>query len=633
MTEDTIRLKLAIASEEAVTAAARTETLKAKQDLLGRALDEGVIKGDRYNQLMAKSSAELAKAESAAARAAALTEKLTVAQNANAAAAEKAAKSTGGTVNAIQGTSRAVQDFTSSALNGGFVQGLNSITNNVDQMAQGFGRMGGMTAQAATNLGSIATFGVVGLQLAIVALTPIIKGLLDQFGLFKGAVDPAATEVERLKTKIKELGDKPIKLQVDRNELAAAEADLKRLTAAREAYNRIAGLKSEDEKESEASVTKVFGQDHMALGSLAKPEIAKAEAGARAAQAEKVAKLEKELADLVKAGYRPWELTEAKQAIEDAKNDTKPVAAAIATAKDRVGTLVGGATGAAKPGQVGDANEALAQAAEKAGRHDIAFKVRMASPTGRAESNTANDEMERQNEDLAVDQRLRDKTREENEKAQEELDKQEDEKIEKGGKALSKQSKDARETQKHVSKDATNELKKMQADAQANAKLTAAGGTMDEEIGAFLNIQDQRRHSLDGVTGATRKRMIAEAAKAGTPILTAEEANAQAEQAAMNAMSSTTMRDKDGNELNAEQRRAAAKAMVGDANADLSRRQMELQGQGLNQAERGVAITDQLIGLIDQVGQRTLRLEQGMNRNAQRAQQVSRSNLRQRGGN
>ncbi len=122
--------------------------------------------------------------------------------------------------------------------------GIAGVINNIPGIVQAMGGSSGMIA--AISLGSVAAF-----QLGKYAL----PALADAMGLTKKETDPFVTALENVRARIDELKDKKIKLAVDRNELQAAEADLKRLTAAAEAYETARTGKSKERRDSDAIIS------------------------------------------------------------------------------------------------------------------------------------------------------------------------------------------------------------------------------------------------------------------------------------------------------------------------------------------------------------------------------------------
>jgi hypothetical protein len=302
---------------------------------------------------------------------------------------EKAAAGLGrsgkGTVDAIQGVSRGVQDFVSASANGGIKQGFNAITNNVDQMTQGFARLGGASFETAAKIGGFATFAVVGLQL----LLPAIEAAAHAMGLFKAEIDPTKTAIEALQERIKELEDKKIKVEVDRTEIELAKKALAKLTEAQEAYNALMNLKSGHERKSESAVDEVIGEAgaDKVRGAIEDSIRKPAEAEARRRHAEAEAKVEKDLSKMLddasvgegeSAGFSDEQIASMRKAIHQKNEDelTSALRRAERDAKDATGDLF--AKG--KAGEVGEKNAAMAGALDKAGLGELAGKVRARSP-------------------------------------------------------------------------------------------------------------------------------------------------------------------------------------------------------------------------------------------------------------
>lgn len=588
-----------------------------------------------------------------------------------------------GMTDAIQGSSRAFQDFTSAAMNGGILQGLNAVTNNVDQAAVGFARMGGASAETAAKIASFGTIAIVGLQLLI----PVLKAAADKLGLFKEQADEAAPAVDKLKARIKELNDNPLKTQADRDRLKDLTSALKIATSAQEALNAARGLKSKSERESESAVTEVVGEAGGVARDLVEAEKARRLAGPAAAKADAAVEAQRKIAterrraaadpaNRFRAGMETFaQEAEAELAALEARAQAIREKA-VADAEAKVDDLLK----PAEPGRVAEKNEDLAKAVEASGRKDapeLAAKVRGASPAGmkRKAEDAARISQDNEAEESSV--KAAQDAASEAAKQLEETDRE----IVKGlgewatrqvlttgevtrdavaraieaagydldpdgrrvgavmkglGEEYKKkvrthaigmnagveaaqadmladlQEKDLRATEAAAARDRrrqgeTPEQHKARlarekdereaaSRAESDAKRLGGGaGGMTMEGEAFLAREAARRAQADALPKQERAAVIRMARRAGDPIRSAAEAEQEVEQAFMNRMSSTTTTDKDGNPLDAAQRRRTARAMVGDAKSDLQRRSVMLQGQVGNEVMRTQALLAQLL--------------------------------------
>jgi len=146
------------------------------------------------------------------------------------------------------GLGYAMNDFFS--VSGNMQQRLNSIANNLPMLLSGFG----------------------GLGIALSALAPIMGMVIGNWGAFKESITGAKSEfndaVEDIKTRLKELEGKKIKLPVEIAEIETLQEEVKKLQDAVETLNRIKGTQTEAEREAGAAVGKAFEEGLTPQGKL-----------------------------------------------------------------------------------------------------------------------------------------------------------------------------------------------------------------------------------------------------------------------------------------------------------------------------------------------------------------------------
>ena len=149
--------------------------------------------------------------------------------------------------------SRGTADFgraalqASYALEDGLYAGFRGVDNNIPQFVLA---MGGPA-------GAAAAIGVVTLVVGTLAEKGLPK-LVEWMGLTNKESETLKTTVERLTDAMGRLKDKALKDVFDRNQLAAYEDDLKRITTAQEKYNETRKLKSKEQQASESAVQDAF---------------------------------------------------------------------------------------------------------------------------------------------------------------------------------------------------------------------------------------------------------------------------------------------------------------------------------------------------------------------------------------
>ena len=489
-------------------------------------------------------------------------------------------------------------------MNGGFLQGLNAITNNVDQMAQGFGRMSGMSTAAATAFGSWATVGIVGLQLAI----PLIKAGVEAMGLWKPAIDPAISELDRLKGKIEEINARPVKIGIDRIELAGAEADLKRITKEQDKLNELRGLKSKATRDSEAAILAAIGEapgEGKGVVRDVKNSIAQKMVNESPAIGKATSDIATKTNKIDELEWRGAAATEGGRGLirrlhEEVRELTTQRGLAFhdinkegGVAERQAAKIIAGDLGA-------DVRDASLRKAKRGGLADDLKRL-----TPKAMQQTAEDDAHAE----AMDEEARASGKRASQFVKEQKQKTKDEEHENSqiadaanaeavasGHGATKLRRD-REDEAHKTKIAA---KKIKSEAETNAKMLGHGGLMQQ---AELDIANEarRRTEANSLPAGERATAIRNARRAGDPILSKEEAEARAEQRAMNRLSSQAVVDAAGNPLDATQRRAAAHAIVGDAKGDLAKRQIGLQGQVGNEVMRTQQIVNQLASEVERL--------------------------------
>jgi hypothetical protein len=585
---ETINLAFKADTADMGRAATETEALTVKLAYLRTALNEGMITKRQYNSEVKKTTTELAAATKAA--------------DSLGNAVEASSAKQRGMAQAVQGGSRALQDFVSGSQSGGFTGGLNAITNNVEQVGLGFGKLAGLSTETAATLAGFGTVAIVGVQLAV----PIVKGLADQFGLLKGSIDPNTTAIEKLTDRIKELNEKKIKFQVDRNELEAAEADLKRLKDGIAGYNELKGLSSKTEKESGSSVKELF-EENKGVGrkALYDDEQKKLDNDPLVTQKrEALDKLKAKLADAEDRAEngnvleRPQAAAQAFGLKPLVAKATEEAQGAIAKALENMGGAVGDlykdATDASR-GRIESGNKAIADRLDKLGQGGLAGDIRQVSPAGIKENERTNAEMDKtaeENERTGKEATAAGKSRrhkaKENAKTESDdadaafqaLDDSNDKFIK------NRKAKEAKAKKDDHAEEAFE--KRRNANAQANAKHFAAGGSLDEQAELGL---------AQGFTPEQVQEFIARALRGA--------------------------KDAKGNALTPSDIGDTAKAMQGDAAASLNAKRMEATNQIGNAQLADQAVVSDLIAEVSQLQQFANRLQQG-NRN-------NRQSLRNRG--
>ena len=480
----------------------------------------------------------------------------------------KAGRGAGGMTNAVQGSSRAFQDFVSASKSGGFSAGLNAITNNVDQVAQGFGRLAGASPAMATAIGSIGTFAIVGLQLLI----PVATEIARKIGLIGGEVPPVETAVASLTRRIKELSAHPITVQADANNLRMMTEELKKLTTAQEAYNEAKGLESKATRASKAAIKGHV--EEMGAGEVVKDiagDIFKRKSGESSDLTSAGQKIKKTLA--VIASFKDGGISKDDQARLDARLKKE-----LDEQKGIVDDLRGQSEGEAGTLVKGDDPELLARALERVDRKGLAGEVRSSTPAAMAKQAEEDAHDDAVQEDLKASGKsmaerskkhraaAKQAAREEQQADDDDAEQKQHEAVE-GGKLLVKQRHDrerkAKAAEHQAKVDASLGLHaatKDEAAAQSEAKRLAAGTNIDEAAGQYLQFQAMRRSKVDAMSDEGRAKAIRAAERGGNPILSAEQASARAEAEITRRLRGAV----DANGLPIANTPGVAKAMIGD---------------------------------------------------------------------
>jgi len=140
--------------------------------------------------------------------------------------------------------SYALQDATSA--NGGWLQALNSVNNNIPQIVTGLGGPTGMVAW----IGALST--------ATILAAPHVVNYVKELKIFGDAAKGTKTQIELLHDKIKELESKPTKLAIDVTALDEAKRKLKELEAGQRAFEAAKEGKSVPEKQAGDRIRKTF---------------------------------------------------------------------------------------------------------------------------------------------------------------------------------------------------------------------------------------------------------------------------------------------------------------------------------------------------------------------------------------
>lgn len=150
------------------------------------------------------------------------------------------------------GIGRFAQDFQAGLANGGIQGAIRAVNNNLEELGRRLAQLGGASPALAGLAGGLTQIGGVILQATLPAIEDFIRSLAPK------AVADFREETDQLKTKLKELTDKPIKLDADYKAINEAEERIKALTRAKAALDRIMGAQTEAERESGQEVEKAI---------------------------------------------------------------------------------------------------------------------------------------------------------------------------------------------------------------------------------------------------------------------------------------------------------------------------------------------------------------------------------------
>ena len=558
----------------------------------------------------------------------------------------------------VESSGRAATAATSAGKAGGnSAYGFLLLGQAVDDAQYGF-------TAIANNLPSIAmSFGLgAGLAGAVAIAATGISVLSRHLGAFTTQADTTKTSMEQLKKRVDELNGMKVKLAFDRTELEAAEADIKRIKTGLDAYNKQKESKTEPEKNSDAEINKALaGTGAQAAIKKSMTDLEANDPKIREAQ-DRAKKLQERL-DFVnkngvggnllpgQAGYqrsptgnmnqlglnsRRWLEANIHQAEITAASARKAITGHDGTAEQRTGDLFKDAA----PGQGNAKAEELAKALEKAGRPDLAKKVRQNSPdaikaTQARKDALASDDREMEGHDGLVEEEvnrfkptaihdlLRGKDAAAGARATGKasaVPKVLEDAIEEIQRALDKEianligqqhlteaearqilrDKYAETANQHkfaVIRDEASNAEALEdrqnkpdphalkaerqpgggfADIQANAKRLGGGG-LQSQAEEELAVQAARRQGLQGQSRQAQAQAIREARRAGNPILSKGDADTLETGKVYRQLKGAT--DDKGNALSNPERKAAAEAIVAKANADLAQRTLNLQAQ------------------------------------------------------
>lgn len=160
--------------------------------------------------------------------------------------------------NALRNLGYGISDVFSN--NGPIGQKLMGFSNNVNGIVTGVLQTMGKIGPGAIAAAAVTEIAFTGLGSLITASG--IKSMDDIYKIFNKGFESAAeaskTHLEKIKERIKELEDKPIKLAVDMLELKNATAEVERLSAAMAAYKQLMGMQSEAEESSGKKITEAI---------------------------------------------------------------------------------------------------------------------------------------------------------------------------------------------------------------------------------------------------------------------------------------------------------------------------------------------------------------------------------------
>lgn len=234
------------AAQEAAQAA--LELADAQEKAAQAAIDQAAAEAKQAQAM--RDAAEAARAEARA------LEEKRAATKAAKDAADEARSKTNGLNQAVRGLGAGLSDVL--ANNGPLGQKIMGASNNVAQAVQGI-------AQAFGMLGPKAIVIAQGLELAFTAVGSTLQTLgiknVDQLvNYFKGGVDTVIDKLSGLKSAIKSLEDKPVKLAVDVADLDRMNAELKKIETALRVIEEFKGLRSKVLRESGAKLKEVVGE-------------------------------------------------------------------------------------------------------------------------------------------------------------------------------------------------------------------------------------------------------------------------------------------------------------------------------------------------------------------------------------
>lgn len=284
----------------------------------------------------------------------------------------------GGTLHqTVQALGYAFQDFTSTS--GDLGQKLNSISNNIPQLLGGLGQYA-----AAASL--VFTGAIVAFRTFEPAITEFVGKVGKDLGLF---TESSGSLIDGLKARIKELGDKPVKLSADVTALEGAQQLLEQLQAQQKAFTEFGKLR---------------GSAAEASGALAKDAIAEVPGGADALQRDLAARVARQYegqsgalrtrrADLAsdqsrrdvlmaKDGLSSDELVELAGLNAGLETNREAIVALEKTLRDQAERTVGGLYGRATAGDAGG-QRALADLLQGTGvgaYQDLALRLSQVGP-------------------------------------------------------------------------------------------------------------------------------------------------------------------------------------------------------------------------------------------------------------
>ncbi len=278
--------------------------------------------------------------------------------------------------------------------------GFGAVMNNIPLVTMSFAQALGKSTEAAMGWGAaLSGAAIIINSIAIpaferlVATNPEIKGFFDDLGkrLNPFHVDVYAGAIERLETRIKELGDKKIKLVIDKQELAAAETQLEKLKKGLEDFKRAGEEKSDVEKKA-GSLVGDFLQDtpeteKVVRDKLYQAELARIEASTKDQRKDMERRRDAALEEAERHKLRmqdpaailaPALFAAALAAQQRAKNEAfqlnENLGNMAQAAKDEAKSKVGGWIGGAKRGETEGARNLVA-GLRGIGKDDLAEQV------------------------------------------------------------------------------------------------------------------------------------------------------------------------------------------------------------------------------------------------------------------